>query len=449
MAQKNTLQRGLNLTHATLLNMVDMVGIGPFITLPIILVAFPGGFSLLPWLAGAIVALADGFIWGELGSAWPEAGGSYVFLQKLYKGKTGKALSFLYSFQTSLHLPLVMTSAAIGFVNYLHYLTPLGPVQDKLVMVGLIALIVFLVYRKISGISKITFVLSGLVVGLLAWTIFTGAYSFNQGTLHTNTSFVSGLNHFNSVAFWFIVGSYTSNTIYSFLGYYNVCNVGSEIKNAEKSIPRSILISIAGIAVLYLSMQWVIAGSISQGAVKNENAPIISLLFQQVYGKQIANIATIVLLSVAGSSLFALLLGYSRIIYAAARDGMHFKILAHLHPTKHFPDYALLIFGALSILFCLLFHKLSTVFSFIVVTRIFIQFIPQAFGVIWMRIKKRTRELNFKMPLFPFIPIFSILIWLFIFITSGYQFFIPGIVLIGIGLLLYFLLFSKNKLRQQ
>jgi amino acid transporter len=155
------------------------------------------------------------------------------------------------------------------------------------------------------------------------------------------------------------------------------------------------------------------------------------------------------LLIVAGSSLFALLLGYSRVIYASAKDGMHFKIFAHLHPTKKFPDYTLIVFGALAIIFCLAFNKPSAVFGFIVVTRIFIQFIPQAVGVILLRVRKRTHELHFKMPLFPLIPIFSILVWIFVFITSGYKYFTSGIAIIIVGLILYFIFIKKKRRSSQ
>jgi len=444
ITQENSLQRNLNLSQATILNMIDMVGIGPFITLPVILVAFPGKFSLLPWLVGAIVALADGFIWGELGSAWPQAGGSYVFLQKLYCGKLGRIFSFLYVLQTSLHLPLVLTSAAIGFVNYFDYLVPINFYEGKLVMIGLVALIVFLLYRGIKDVSKISMVLSVAVFGLLIWTIIAGAMDYRTELFQSNSASMKQLDDFGSLAFWFVIGNYTSKTIYAYLGYYNACHLGSEIKNAERNIPRSILISIVGISVLYLLMQWMIAGSIDQKLITDENVPIISLLFQQAYGIKVANIATVLLLIVALSSLFALMLGYSRIIYAAAKDGMHFKILAHLHPTKNFPDYTLLIFGGIAIVFCLIFSKPSAVFGFIVVTRIFIQFIPQAIGVILLRIRKRTNELHFKMPLYPFIPVFSIVVWLLVFITSGYRYFLAGILIILVGLALYFLVIDKK-----
>ncbi|HEX5555934.1 MAG TPA: APC family permease [Chitinophagaceae bacterium] len=445
MAQhENGLVRSLNLPQATVLNMIDMVGIGPFITLPVILIAFPGRFSLIPWIIGAIVSLADGFVWGELGAAWPEAGGSYVFLQKLYKGRTGRIMSFLYVVQTSLHLPLVMTSAAIGFVDYAGYIVPLGFWEGKLVMVGLVVIVVFLLYRGITHVSRIGIVLSVVVVGLLLWTIVTGGMAYQASLFHANSVLPEKLHDFNSMAFWFITGNYTSKTIYAYLGYYNVCNLGSEIKKPSRNIPWSIIISVTGIAVFYVLMQWMVAGSVSQAKITNENVPVISILFEQVYGRGVAEIATVILLVVAGSSLFALLLGYSRIVYAAARDGMHFKVFAHLHPTKHFPDYTLLIFGAIAIVFCLLFSRPSAVFGFIVVTRIFIQFVPQAIGVMLLRIKKRTAELTFRMPLYPVIPIFSVLIWTFVFVTSGYQYFSSGIAIIIIGLVLYFLFFNRK-----
>jgi fructoselysine transporter len=442
------LKRALGLPQATVLNMIDMVGIGPFTTLPIILLAFPGKFSLIPWIIGAVVSLADGMIWGELGSAWPQAGGSYVFLQKLYKGKAGRILSFLYVVQTSVHTPLVITSAAIGFVNYVGYLVPLNGVEIKLVMIGLVLAVIGLLYRNVVDVGRLGMLLSVVVVCLLLWTIVTGFIAFDTRLFEANSVLPSKLSDWQSAAFWFFIGNYTSKTIYAYLGYYNVCHLGSEIRNPEKNIPRSILISIVGIAVLYILMQWAVAGSVPQAAITHENIPLVSLLFERVYGKATASIATVLLLVVAASSLFALLLGYTRIIYAAAAEGMHFKVFAHLHPTKHFPDYALLIFGAIAMLFCLWFSSPSAVFRFIVVTRIFIQFIPQAIGVILLRVQKRTHELHFRIPLYPLTPILSLLIWLYVFISSGYAYFSFGLGVMALGLVLYFAFFNRRDQRK-
>lgn len=442
--EKPQLQRVLGLPQATVLNVIDMVGIGPFMTLPIILLAFPGKFSVIPWIVGAMISLADGLVWSELGSAWPKAGGSYVFLQKLFTGKPGKMMAFLYSLQTSLHTPLVITSAAIGFANYLGYLVPLNFWQGKLVMIALVLLVVWLLYRGIKDIGKIGVVLSVIVVGMLLWTIITGGIAFDGQLLKSNSLLPKQVASFGQKAWWFVIGNYTSKTLYAFLGYYNVCHIGSEIKNPQRNIPRSIILSIIVIAILYVSMQFVIAGALPANSIVDENTPVISLLFEKVYGKNVAYVATVLLLIVAASSLFALLLGYSRIIYAAACEGMHFKLFAHLHPVKRFPDYVLLVFGGVALVFCLLFDRPSAIFRFIVVTRIFIQFIPQAVGVVLMRIKKRTKELHFKMPFYPAVPVFAVLMWSFIFFASGTGYFLTGIGVILVGLLFYFLRFRQK-----
>ena len=443
------LRRELSLTHATVLNMIDMVGIGPFVTLPIILFAIPGKFSLVPWVIGAVLGLVDGLIWAELGAAWPKAGGSYIFLQKLFKGKAGRAMAFLYVVQTSIHTPLVITSACLGFVNYLRFIVHFNEIEGKFIMIGIIILIVFFLYRKVIDVGKIGIALSVIVVTLLIWTIITGAIAFDINILNSNSAAPSKLGHLWTIGFWLVAGNYSSKAIYAYLGYYNVCHIGSEIKNPEKNIPKSIIYSVIGIAILYIAMQFTVAGAIEQKFIVNENVPLVSLLFEKVYGQHVAMIATVMLLVVAISSLFALLLGYSRIIWAAAKDGMHFKVFAHLHPVKQFPDYALLIFAGVAIIFCMIFNKPSDVFRFIVVTRIFIQFIPQAIGVILLRINKKEDILPFKMPLFPYTAILSIMIWLFVFITSGYQYAIFGFGVIAIGLAIYFFIFNKKDLRNE
>ncbi|MFN8277540.1 MAG: amino acid permease [Chitinophagales bacterium] len=437
--------REISLVQATALNMIDMVGIGPFATLPIVLLAFPGKFSLIPWLAGAIVSLFDGWIWSELGAAWPEAGGSYIFLQRIYKSAIGRYLAFLYSFQTSLHLPLVMTSACIGLLNYLNYLVPLSFWQGKAVMVSVVALITFLLYRRVVAVAQIGMVFSVLVVGLLLWTIGTGCLGFSKEVWLANSVTPIFLRDGWRWATAFAIGAATSKTVYAFLGYYNVCHLGGEITSPKKNIPRSIFISIVGIATLYLGMQAAVAGALPATLITNENTPVISLLFERMYGALAAKVATVLILLVCISSLFALLLGYTRIIYAAAADGLHFRWLAHLHPTKNFPDYALLFFAGVAMVFCLLFDQPSVVFRFIVVTRIFIQFIPQAIGVIWMRKQNRTPELAFQMPLFPVPALLSVLFWLLLFITSGYLFASAGIAVIVVASLLYLLFFLQKK----
>ena len=161
MAQDPKLSRSLSLTQATAINMIDMVGIGPFVVLSTIVSIMGGPWSIAAWGVGAVLAFADGCVWAELGARWPEAGGSYVFLQKIFPGKGGKMMSFLFVWQTVIQAPLVVASAAIGFAQYFTYLMPLGVYEKKALSGTLVLMMVWLLYRNIQSIGR----LSGGAVG--------------------------------------------------------------------------------------------------------------------------------------------------------------------------------------------------------------------------------------------------------------------------------------------
>src|ERR1700712_5270061 len=145
-ATEPKLQRGLGLFQSSVLNMIDMVGIGPFVTLPIVM-GLMGGMFLYAWIAGAILSLIDAMIWSELGAAYPLAGGSYNFLKEAYgKNGAGRMMSFLYVWQTVIQAPLVAASAAIGFSSYFVYLVPLEDWQKKCISAAVILFITFLLY---------------------------------------------------------------------------------------------------------------------------------------------------------------------------------------------------------------------------------------------------------------------------------------------------------------
>ena len=119
------LSRELGQGSALVLNMLEMVGVGPFITLPLIVAAMGGPQAMLGWVLGAALALCDGLVWAELAAAFPEAGGSYAFLREIYgPGRLGRLISFLYVWQFTLTAPLVTASGAIGLAQYASYLYP-------------------------------------------------------------------------------------------------------------------------------------------------------------------------------------------------------------------------------------------------------------------------------------------------------------------------------------
>ena len=350
--QPERLQRGLGLKEATALNMIDMVGIGPFVVLPLVIQTMGGPQSIAAWVSGALLALIDGFIWAELGAAMPRAGGSYVFLREAYGvERWGKLMSFLFIWQTMFQAPLVVASGAIGFAQYLSYLIPLDDVTRKIASGSLVIVLIILLYRKITTVGKMSLLLWIGVIGTMIWFIGGGLLHFKPELAFNYPEGAWNI----SWPFFVALGQATVQTIYTYLGYYNVCHLGAEIRDPARNIPRSIFISIIGIAILYLAMQFSVLGAIPwQEAQKSPF--IVSTLIERLYGPQAANIATTLVLWIAFSSLFALLLGYSRIPYAAAIDGNFFSALGKVHPTKQFPHVSLLAVGLTGFVFSLLFR---------------------------------------------------------------------------------------------
>jgi fructoselysine transporter len=439
------LQRNLGLFHSTVLNMIDMIGIGPFVTLPIV-IGLIGGQFLYAWIAGALLSLVDAMIWSELGAAYPMAGGSYNFLKEAYgKDRLGLMMSFLYVWQTIIQAPLVAASAAIGFAQYLGYLVDLNSWQQKAVSGAVIIFVTFLLYRKIDGVGKIGVLLWSGVLLTMGWIIFGGIAhgNFLQPLKDINTDFSWGQ------LFSFVFGQACVKTIYSYLGYYNVCHLGGEIKNPEKNIPRSMFISIIGIGVLYMAMNMSVSSVIPLKEIQawqnsGTNAFVVSTFIERLYGNTAANIATVMILWVALASLFAVMLGYSRIPYAAAVDGAFFKIFAKLHPVKNFPYVSLLFLAAFAFVFSMVF-KMKHVIDAILAMRILLQFIGQAIGVMLLRKKNGSSKLPYKMPFYPLPILLAISMWLFIFYATGLAIQLSFFLVFGSGLLVYFIQAKMKK----
>ncbi|WP_207431871.1 APC family permease [Sabulibacter ruber] len=435
------LERRLGLAQATAINMIDMVGIGPFITLPMVIGMMNGPYFLYAWMAGAVLSIVDAMIWSELGAAFPRAGGSYNFLKEAYGEKgMGRFMSFLFVWQTMIQAPLVIASAAIGFASYFSYLVPLTDITSKVVSGGVVILIVVLLYRKIESIGKISVMLWVGVLLTMGWIIGGGL---------ANGNFLQPLREMNeglTVNYGFVaaIGFASVKTVYSYLGYYNICHLGAEIKNPVQNIPRSMFYSIAGIAALYLLMNISVVSVVPWQEAK-ESEFVVSLFIQRLAGNTAATVVTVLILWVAFASVFSATLGYTRIPYAAAADGAFFKVFARLHPTKHFPHISLLFLGAVAFVFSMLF-RLSDVISAILAMRILIQFMGQAVGLLLLRKNRSSEDFPYKMPLFPLPVIVALLMWAAILLSTGTTMVISGLVVISLGTVVYFI---KAKLNQE
>ena len=433
-----SLSRRFGLLQATALNMSNMIGIGPFITIPILMSALGGPQAMLGWLIAVLVTIPDGLVWSELGAAMPGSGGSYVYLREAYgRERFGRLVAFLFIWQFILSGPLEIASGYIGFSRYARYVWPdLTAGGVFLVAAGVGLLNVVLLYRRIEAIGTLT-------VSLWIGTLLTTAAVIVSGALHFDAArafdFPPGAFNF-SLGFLLGLGAASRVGIYDYLGYYDICYIGDEVKDPGRVIPRSILISIIAVAVLYFAINLSIIGVVPWRefvpADAHPNAEfIVSTFMERLYGPQVATVFTFLILWTAFGSVFALLLGYSRIPYAAACDGYFFKVFGRLHPTKRFPHVSLLVLGLISIVCSLL--PLGVVIDALITTRIVVQFIGQVFAVMLLRATRPDMPRPFRMWLYPVPALVALAGWLFLLLTSGWLLIALGIGTLALGVVCF------------
>jgi amino acid transporter len=437
--------------------MIDMVGVGPFITLPLMVTAMGGPQAIFGWIAGALLAMSDGLIWSELGAALPRAGGSYEYLKEIYgREKTGRLLSFLFVFQLVFSAPVSMATGCIGLATYLAYLMPalgkvfwhgslqfqfLGPVRlavdlsgSTLVASGTALLATFLVSRGITKVGRISQYLWVGVLGAIAFVTvagfshFNAAQAFPTGWAHIGGGFFSGF----SAAMLF--------ALYDYWGYYNICFLGEEVVEPKKTIPRAVLISIAAVGVLYLAMNVSILGVLPLNALKamaNGSARnfAAATAVEAVWGSRAGMVVAVLVIWTAFASVFSLLAGYSRIPFAAARDGNFPSVFGKVNPEQKFPANSAMLLGCLAAVFCV--FQLKDLVSALVVIRVMLLFLVQAAGAVVWRVRKPDVPRPFRMWLYP-LPVIVTIAGLTLVLHDKSALVARGLAFAAIGVALYF-----------
>jgi basic amino acid/polyamine antiporter, APA family len=432
ITEGNGLVRGIGLLQATALNMSNMVGVGIFVTIPLIIAAMGGPQCMLGWVMGAILALCDGLVWSELAAAMPGTGGTYLYLREAFqKTRVGEILPFLFIWQFIFSGPLEIASGYIGFAQYVGYFWhDMGVTGTRLVSVAVGVLVIALLYRGITAIGKMAVVLCvGMLVTVL-WVIVSGFLNFNSklafdfppGAFTFSRGFLAGF------------GSAMLIAMYDLLGYYDICYVGGEVRNPERVIPRSIIYSVVGIASIYLLTTLSIISVIPWREAMHSKF-IAAEFIEKLYGTKAAGLVTALVLWTAFASLFALLLGYSRIPYAAAINGHFFKSFARLHPTGRFPYVSLLVMGALSIVASL--WSLDQVITALLTSRILVQFIAQIIALDYIRRRRPEIPRPFRMWLYPIPSVIAFLGWMYIFATSGWIYVGFGLLTLAAGVIVF------------
>src|SRR5579872_1176883 len=437
------LERRIGLPSAVSLNMMYMIGVGPFITLPLIVTAMGGSQALLGWILGALIAVCDGLVWAELGAAMPEAGGSYVFLREIYgPERAGRFVSFLYIWQLGFSAPLSIASGCIGFAEYAAFLFPglhanfIRIPRTSFLAASVCLLLVVLLWRDVRTVSRMAWVLFAGVMAALALVIAAGFSHFHPHLLQMPPHALSF-----TPAFFAGLGSATLIATYDYWGYYNVCFLGGEVRDPGRTIPRAVLLSIVAVAALYIAMNISVLGVIPAAHMQRT---AVADMVARTFGSSTAQVMAVLIMWTALSSVFALLFGYSRVPYAAALDGNYFRIFAHLHPRRHFPDFSLIALGAVAAVFC--FFRLAQVIAALVVIRIVLQYLLQQIGVILLRKREPSLPRPFRIWLYPLPPLFALAGFLFILISrpNARREFLYAVVVAVAGTALYMLRARKR-----
>lgn len=420
-AERPQLERGMGLAGATATNIISMVGIGPFLTIPYMLATMNGPHILYAWVAGAFLSLCDGLVYAHLGAALPGSGGPYLYLREAYRPfGLGRLMAFNFIFQTILVAPLSIAGGAVGFSDYLQfYWTSMTPAQHHLIASAVCVGMTLLLYRDIQSVGRLTVVMLAGVLLTVGWVIVAGlftfspaqAFDFPQAAFRLDGDLVTRL------------GAASVLAMYSYGGYNQVCNIGEEIKDPTRTVPRSIVLSILVVAALYMMMTTVILGMIPWEEARDTRT-VASVFITRTFadpalGRIAGLVMTALILFVAAASLYAVILGYSRVPFAAARDGDFFRVFARVHPTKHFPHVSLLTIGFIAIPFC--FFTLGQLVSWLIQVQVLLRFIWQAVGVILLREYRKDIPQPFVMWLYPLPAVVSGVLWLYIFVTGPWE----------------------------
>jgi amino acid transporter len=455
------LQRHFGLLQATALNVTLIIGSGVFVTIPLMLKELPGPYALLGWLVAGGLVLVDGLIWSELGAAFPGSGGSYLYLLECYgRERWGRLMAFLFIWQFIISGPLELASALIAtdlFSGALHpdfaefskawtvhwELTrwagsPLevtfGPSRLLGFLLGVA--IIGLLYRRITTLGKLTVTFWLGVLGVCAWILVEGGFHFNpeiafdfSGRASAPPDLVGGL------------GAAMILALYAYLGYYNVCYIGDEVRDPGRVIPRSILLSSLFVCALFVGLHLAMLGVVSWSSVpmtKEEldayNLPAVFM--NELHGPLAASLVSLLLIWSCFGSAFCGMLGYSRIPYGAARYGHFFSALGKVHPVRNLPHMSLLLVGGLTLFWS--FFGLGDVINALITTRILNQFIGQVFAVVLLRHRQPERLGPYRMWLYPVPCALAFVGWLYVYLSASKPFIILGLVTLGAGVVTFF-----------
>ena len=428
--------RSIGPMAATAINMTQMCGIGPFITIPIMVATMGGPQAVLGWIVGALLAITDGLVYAELGAAMPGAGGTYVYLREAFQYRTGKLMPFLFAWTAVISIPLIMSTGAIGIVQYLGFYFPtMSWFTQHLIGVGVVVLIVIALYRRIESIRVLT---TALWIVMLITVVFVIAACATNFSAHLAFTYPPGAFHLDS-AFFAGLGAGLLIAVYDYLGYNTVAYMGDELKRPGRTMPRAIVTSILGIMVIYLLLNIGVVGAVPWHDVQNSTS-IASLVVTRSWSHGAADVVTALVVVTAFASVFAGLLGGSRVPFNAARDRVFFRVFGRMHPKHNFPHVALILMGVLTAAGSLL--DLTTVINMLTTVAVLVQAIAQIVALTVLRRRQPGLRRPYRQWLYPIPSVLALIGWSYVYKSATTESIVLSVVWI-VGGVLAFLVWAR------
>ncbi|NWD03602.1 APC family permease [Pseudomonas gingeri] len=419
------IKRKIGLFPATALNMSQMCGVGPFITIPTMIVIMGGPQAYLGWILGALLALCDGLVWAELGASLPGAGGTYVYLREAFGKRTGKLLPFLFVWTAMLFIPLIMSTGIIGFVQYLTWFWPdMSQTAGNLIGLVLIWGIIFMLWRKIESIARLSIVLWVIMLISIGALILAALSHFHADLAF---SFPEGAFNLGDSGFWFGMAGGLTIGIYDYLGYNTSAYLAGEVEQPGRVIPKSIVLSIVGILAVYLLMQVGVLGVVDWHRMLDPDSAayksVASVVLSETWGSTAAGVVTVLILITAVASVFAGLLGGSRVPFEAAKDKVFFNAFSVTHPKHDFPVYGILSMGVLTSVGFMIgrLTDLTTLIQLLTTVMILVQSVAQIISLFVLRKTKPHLERPYKMWLYPIPAVIALVGWVYIYFASNHN----------------------------
>ena len=410
MRERN-FHRSIGVFSGTAINMTQMCGIGPFITIPLMVAAMGGPQAIVGWIVGALLAMADGLVWAELGAAMPGSGGTYVYLREAFQKRTGKLMPFLFIWTMLLAIPLLMSTGIIGMVEYLQFFFPnMGWWPSHLVGIAATALVTWLLYRRIESVRVITV---ALWVIMLVSIIGVAAAGFSHFDPHLAFDFppdAFGPRFFVGLGAGLIIG------VYDYLGYNTTAYIGDELRNPGRTMPRSIIISVMAMMIVYLLLNISVLGVAPWQEIAQSKS-VASLVVERSWGHLAAAVMTVLIIVTAFASVYTGLLGGSRVPFQAAHDKVFLSVFGRLHEKHGFPHVALITMGVVTAIGT--FFDLTDVINMLLTALIIVQSIAQIAALVTLRKRQPNLERPYRQWLYPLPCVIALLGWIYVYFSAS------------------------------